>query len=188
MYAAHESYRGNCRLSVGEVDFLVEAVRRRGAACGLYGAKITGGGTGGAVAVFGKLGALAEHVPQFAEEYSRRVGAVPEVFEGTSPGAFEFGHRRYGFGASGWQRVEGVMAKGATSGGAGGGVRDAAFSGITCGAEGIVFRWWGRMGLRGADSLSFAGVGEGGDGGDLYYRAAGGGSGDSGLSGGASNT
>ncbi len=30
MYAAHESYRDNCRLSVPEVNFLVEAVRKRG--------------------------------------------------------------------------------------------------------------------------------------------------------------
>ncbi len=29
MYGAHESYRDNCRLSVEEVDFLVEAVRAR---------------------------------------------------------------------------------------------------------------------------------------------------------------
>ncbi len=30
MYGAHESYRDNCRLSVPEVNFLVEAVRKRG--------------------------------------------------------------------------------------------------------------------------------------------------------------
>src|SRR5205085_1432942 len=46
MYAAHESYRNNCELSTPEVDFLVEAVRKRGMKAGLYGAKITGGGTG----------------------------------------------------------------------------------------------------------------------------------------------
>lgn len=103
MYAAHESYRANCRLSVAEVDFLVEAVRKRGAACGLYGAKITGGGTGGTVAVFGKTDALKEHIPQLAVEYSRRVGDMPDIFEGTSPGAIEFGARRYVFGAQGWR-------------------------------------------------------------------------------------
>ena len=57
MYGAHESYRKNCRLSVSEVDFLVEAVRKRGPASGLFGAKITGGGTGGTVAVFGTTAA-----------------------------------------------------------------------------------------------------------------------------------
>jgi len=103
MYAAHESYQENCRLSVPEVNFLVEAVRKRGPENGLYGAKITGGGTGGTVAVFGKIAALKEHIPQIAVEYSRRVGTMPDIFEGTSPGAIEFGARRYSFGANGWR-------------------------------------------------------------------------------------
>ena len=102
MYAAHESYRDNCQLSVPEVDFLVEAVRKRGASSGLFGAKITGGGTGGTVAIFGRLDALRRHVPEIAEEYSRRIGMLPDIFEGTSPGALEFGARRYRFDANGW--------------------------------------------------------------------------------------
>jgi len=106
MYGAHSSYRDNCNLSVAEVDFLVEAVRKRGAKNGLYGAKITGGGTGGTVAVFGKLEALTQHIPQIVTEYSRRIGVMPDIFEGTSPGALEFGARRYVFGAQGWQRRE----------------------------------------------------------------------------------
>jgi L-arabinokinase len=105
MYGAHESYRNNCHLSIDEVDFLVEAVRKRGAGAGLFGAKITGGGTGGTVAVFGTLEALREQVPQIALEYSRRVGVVPDIFEGTSPGAVEFGARRYLFGAGGWRKL-----------------------------------------------------------------------------------
>lgn len=104
MYGAHDSYKNNCHLSTDEVDFLVEAVRERGVKEGLYGAKITGGGTGGTVAVFGKLDALAKHIPEIATEYSRRIGAMPDIFEGTSPGAMEFGARRYAFGATGWQR------------------------------------------------------------------------------------
>jgi galactokinase len=104
MYGAHESYRGNCNLSTEEVDFLVESVRKRGTKSGLYGAKITGGGTGGTVAVFGKLEALKEQIPQIAKEYSRRIGVMPDIFEGTSPGASEFGARRYQFGAKGWRR------------------------------------------------------------------------------------
>ena len=106
MYGAHDSYRNNCHLSTDEVDFLVEAVRKRGAKNGLYGAKITGGGTGGTVAVFGKLDALKQHIPQIAKDYSRRVGVMPDIFEGTSPGAIQFGARRYVFGATGWRRFE----------------------------------------------------------------------------------
>lgn len=103
MYGAHESYRDNCELSVPEVNFLVDAVRKRGPQSGLFGAKITGGGTGGTVAIFGTTAALQEHVPQIATEYSRRVGEMPDIFTGTSPGAIEFGARRYVFGAQGWR-------------------------------------------------------------------------------------
>ena len=103
MYEAQASYRDNCGLSVPEVDFLVDAVRKLGPKAGLYGAKITGGGSGGTVAVFGKLDALAEHVPQIAREYSRRIGETPDVFTGTSPGAVEFRARRYSFDSNGWQ-------------------------------------------------------------------------------------
>ena len=104
MYGAHQSYRQNCHLSVPEVDFLVEAVRKRGPSAGLYGAKITGGGTGGTVAVFGTLKGLREQIPQIAIDYSRRVGVMPDIFEGDSPGAIEFGAHRFVFGASGWRR------------------------------------------------------------------------------------
>ena len=31
------------------------------------------------------------------------IGAMPDIFEGTSPGAMEFGARRYSFSAAGWQ-------------------------------------------------------------------------------------
>jgi galactokinase len=106
MYGAHDSYKNNCHLSTEEVDFLVDAVRQRGAKEGLFGAKITGGGTGGTVAVFGKLESLKKHIPEIAVEYQRRVGVMPDIFEGTSPGAIEFGARRYAFGAKGWQRFD----------------------------------------------------------------------------------
>jgi len=106
MYGAHESYRDNCKLSVPDVNFLVEAVQKRGAKAGLYGAKITGGGTGGTVAVFGKIAALKEYIPQIAVEFSRRVGVTPDIFEGTSPGAIEFGAKRYAFGPNGWKRFD----------------------------------------------------------------------------------
>jgi len=106
MYGAHESYRDNCRLSTPEVDFLVDSVRQRGATVGLFGAKITGGGTGGTVAVFGKLDALKKHIPEIAVEYQRRVGVIPDIFEGTSPGATEFGAKLYTFGANGWRRSD----------------------------------------------------------------------------------
>ncbi|HPC19125.1 MAG TPA: hypothetical protein PL039_02865 [Kiritimatiellia bacterium] len=102
MYGAHASYRDECRLSVPEVDFIVEAVRRRGVKRGLFGAKITGGGAGGTVAVFGRRDALRRLVPEIVAEYERRIGIRPEVFQGTSPGALEFGAWRYAPRAGGW--------------------------------------------------------------------------------------
>jgi galactokinase len=104
MYGSHESYRDNCLLSVPEVEFLVDAVRARGPQKGLYGAKITGGGSGGTVAVFGKKEALAREIPAITREFKRLTGLDPDIFEGTSPGAIEFGAFRYSFGPTGWSR------------------------------------------------------------------------------------
>ena len=104
MLASHDSYRNNCLLSTPEVDFIVEAVRARGPEKGLYGAKITGGGSGGTVAVFGDKEALASEVPAIAREYKRLTGLEADIFDGTSPGAIEFGAYRYTFGPMGWVR------------------------------------------------------------------------------------
>jgi galactokinase len=104
MLASHESYRDQCRLSVPEVDFIVDAVRARGPQKGLYGAKITGGGSGGTVAVFGNKEALAREIPAIVREYQRLTGLEADIFDGTSPGAVEFGSFRYTFGPTGWVR------------------------------------------------------------------------------------
>jgi galactokinase len=104
MVASHASYRDNCQLSVPEVDFIVEAVCSRGPQKGLYGAKITGGGSGGTVAVFGQKDALENEIPAITREYKRLTGLEAELFEGTSPGAIEFGAYRYSFSPMGWIR------------------------------------------------------------------------------------
>ncbi len=94
MFDAHESYRTHARLSIPEADFLVEQVRAR-TRSGLYGAKITGGGAGGTVAVFGRIDALHQAIPELSAAYTRETGRVPDLFEGTSPGALEHGVVRY---------------------------------------------------------------------------------------------
>lgn len=104
MVASHASYRDNCHLSVPEVDFIVDAVCSRGPQKGLYGAKITGGGSGGTVAVFGRKDALENEIPAITREYKRLTGLEAELFEGTSPGAIEFGAYRYTFSPMGWIR------------------------------------------------------------------------------------
>jgi len=85
MYESHRSYSA-CGLGSGGTDLLVEMVRRAGAAAGLYGAKITGGGSGGTVAVLGRPEA-EQTVQQIAREYAERSGHKTCVFSGSSPGA-----------------------------------------------------------------------------------------------------
>jgi galactokinase len=90
MYKSHKSYSACCLGSPG-TDELVRLVRETGAGSGLYGAKITGGGSGGTVAVLGRKGARPG-VEAVAQEYERRTGHAPLIISGSSPGAAAFGH------------------------------------------------------------------------------------------------
>lgn len=92
MYGSHKSYSACCLGSPG-TDELVRLVRESGAGEGLYGAKITGGGSGGTVAVLGRRDARPQ-VEAIAREYERRTHHRPLVIEGSSPGACVFGHLR----------------------------------------------------------------------------------------------
>ncbi len=92
MCRSHRSYTA-CGLGSPGTDELVRLVREVGAASGLYGAKITGGGSGGTVAVLGRRDAGAA-VEQVAAEYVRRTGHKPFIISGSSPGAHVFGHLR----------------------------------------------------------------------------------------------
>jgi L-arabinokinase len=59
---------------------------------GLLGAKITGGGAGGTVAVLGYARPEAEAAfNRVAERYCEKSGLLPYVFSGSSPGADDFG-------------------------------------------------------------------------------------------------
>jgi galactokinase len=90
MYKSHKSYSACCLGSPG-TDELVRLVREAGAESGLCGAKITGGGSGGTVAVLGRKGARPA-VEAVAQEYERRTGHAPLIISGSSPGAAAFGH------------------------------------------------------------------------------------------------
>jgi L-arabinokinase len=89
MYRAHDSY-GACGLGSTGTDRLVELVRAAGVAQGLYGAKITGGGSGGTVAVLGASTAEPA-VLAVARQYAQETGHSPYLFSGSSCGAAEFG-------------------------------------------------------------------------------------------------
>ncbi len=91
MFQSHWSY-SECGLGCEATDLLVDLVR---AECGpgkLYGAKITGGGGGGTVAVLGDEGAEAEaSLRRVVQKYAEARGGEPYVFEGSSMGADRFG-------------------------------------------------------------------------------------------------
>jgi galactokinase len=92
MYLSHKSYSA-CGLGSSGTDEIVELVRERGAARGLYGAKITGGGSGGTVAVLARRGA-GDSIREVAERYGARTGRQATLITGSSPGAARFGHLR----------------------------------------------------------------------------------------------
>jgi galactokinase len=92
MYQSHESYSA-CGLNSEGTDLLVKLVREAGADQGLYGAKITGGGSGGTVAVLGSTNASGA-IDMIAEKYERETGYRPYIFRGSSPGTAAFGYLR----------------------------------------------------------------------------------------------
>jgi galactokinase len=87
MYASHASY-GACGLGSSATDRLVALVHEAGPDRGFLGAKITGGGCGGTVAVLGLRGA---DVGAIAMAFAAGAGRTPRVFSGSSPGAAAFG-------------------------------------------------------------------------------------------------
>jgi galactokinase len=89
MYESHASYSA-CGLGSGGTDRLVSLARAAGSARGIYGAKITGGGSGGTVAILGDASA-GDMVHAIAREYAGETGRGAYVFEGTSPGAARIG-------------------------------------------------------------------------------------------------
>src|SRR6185503_16866155 len=82
MYESHASYSA-CGLGSHGTDLLVNLVREQGPAAGLYGARITGGGSGGTVAVLGRADA-ADSIARVAENYERATGHRPYIFSGSS--------------------------------------------------------------------------------------------------------
>ncbi|HEV7302138.1 MAG TPA: hypothetical protein VGN72_22565 [Tepidisphaeraceae bacterium] len=91
MYASHLSYTNDAMLGADECDLLVKLARDREPE-GLYGAKITGGGSGGAVAILCDISDRADAVlAEIMTEYEKQTGKKPEAFLGSSPGAWHAG-------------------------------------------------------------------------------------------------
>jgi L-arabinokinase len=89
MYASHASYSA-CGLGSDGTDRLVQMVRESGARSGLYGAKITGGGSGGTVAILGAVDAETS-VRNIAARYEEETGRAAEVFAGSGAGMADTG-------------------------------------------------------------------------------------------------
>ena len=90
MYQSHSSYSA-CGLGSSGTDRLVDLVREAGFAQGLYGAKITGGGSGGTVAILGNRNA-GKAIESLAKQYAEATDYHPYIFAGSSPGSAAFGH------------------------------------------------------------------------------------------------
>lgn len=86
MFESHSSYSA-CGLGCYATDELVQAVCDAGSAKGVYGAKITGGGSGGTVCVLcvGEEG--LETVQEIAGLFAEKHAIEPVLFTGSSPGA-----------------------------------------------------------------------------------------------------
>ncbi len=89
MYESHRSY-SECGLGSRGTDLIVRLVRKAGPSHGLFGARITGGGSGGTVVILGRAESTAA-VGEIARKYESVTGHRPHIFEGSSPGAAAFG-------------------------------------------------------------------------------------------------
>ena len=89
MYASHQSYTSLGLNSEG-TDLLVDLVRKEN---DLFGAKITGGGSGGTVAVLGNQNSHTA-IDRIAKAYANETGHNPYIFNGSSSGSLAFDHLR----------------------------------------------------------------------------------------------
>lgn len=88
MYASHLSYMNDALLGADECDLIVQMVKKSEKE-GLYGARITGGGCGGTVAVLCDSSERADAaIRQIMVDYEKQTGKKPEAFTGTSRGAW----------------------------------------------------------------------------------------------------
>ena len=89
MYASDWSSRFRAGLGLPEVEQIVRSIRKVGIPGGFYGAKITSNGSTVAVLCHGDV---SNAMIQILSAYKLVWGLDAELFIGSSPGAFEFGH------------------------------------------------------------------------------------------------
>ena len=91
MFESHESY-SVCGLTEPCTDRIVELVRKNRSQ-GFYGARITGGGSGGTVAILARRDSLSA-IENISGQIRLETGTRPYIFHGSSPGAARFDHIR----------------------------------------------------------------------------------------------
>jgi L-arabinokinase len=91
MYASHFAYGHDANLGAAECDVLVDLVREH-EAMGVYGARITGAGQGGTVALLADISASADAaIAKIVEAYERRTGNKAQALLAGGGGAWELG-------------------------------------------------------------------------------------------------
>lgn len=101
LYQCHYSYSA-CGLGSDGTDRLVRLVQEmqhfkpsKSEDGTLYGAKITGGGSGGTVCVIGRnCLRSSQQILEIQHRYKGGTGYLPFIFEGSSPGSGKFGYLR----------------------------------------------------------------------------------------------
>lgn len=93
MLTTHESFSHQLELGSKETDLLVELAMAHGPSEGIYGAKITGGGSGGTVAILCSDACSDDTIGRIRLAYRERTGIEPGTVGGSSPGAVSFGAR-----------------------------------------------------------------------------------------------
>ena len=95
MLQSHESYGCCAHLGHPMTDALVERVIDAGPEGGLFGARITGGGCGGTVAILMRDDAdTFDRVRRIQRDYERESGRRTQLFDRSGPGALAWGLHR----------------------------------------------------------------------------------------------
>ena len=85
----YESHAGYSSVGLGNVqtDDLVERVRQKGPRSGVFGARVSGGGSGGTVVILSSGAKGEQTVREIHREYQQAVGHSVQLFSGSSEGA-----------------------------------------------------------------------------------------------------
>ena len=86
MYASHAALRDDYEVSCAELDVAVEIAQGIGAAGGVIGSRMTGGGFGGCTVSLVRTAAVADISRKIAEAYRQRTGIEATLFV-SRPGA-----------------------------------------------------------------------------------------------------